>query len=55
MNDQIDIASYLDYKCAAISEGIDRQEQAIKKLEEYRRSLIFHAVTGRIDCAGGAR
>lgn len=53
--DQLEIISQLDYKCAAIDEGIDRQEQAIAKLEEYRRSLIFHAVTGRIDCAGGAR
>lgn len=53
--DQLEIISQLDYKCAAIDEGIDRQEQAITKLEEYRRSLIFHAVTGRIDCTGGAR
>lgn len=51
----IDIMSYLDYKCAAIDEGVDRQEQVIARLEEYRRSLIFHAVTGRIDCTGGAR
>lgn len=53
--DQLEIISYLDYKCAAIDEGIDRQEQVIARLEEYRRSLIFHAVTGRIDCMGGAR
>lgn len=53
--EQVDIASYLDYKCAAIDEGVARQEQVIAKLEEYRKSLIFHAVTGRIDCTGGAR
>lgn len=51
----IDIMTYLDYKCAAINEGVNRQEQVIARLEEYRRSLIFHAVTGRIDCTGGAR
>ena len=50
----IDIMTYLDYKCAAINEGVNRQEQVIARLEEYRRSLIFHAVTGRIDCTGGA-
>ena len=53
--EQADIATYLNYKCAAIDEGVDRQEQVIARLEEYRRSLIFHAVTGRIDCMGGAR
>lgn len=53
--DQLEIISQLDYKCAAIDEGVDRQEQVIARLEEYRRSLIFHAVTGRIDCMGGAR
>ena len=53
--DQLEIISQLDYKCAAIDEGVDRQEQVIARLEEYRRSLIFHAVTGRIDCTGGAR
>ena len=52
--DQLEIISQLDYKCAAIDEGVDRQEQVIARLEEYRRSLIFHAVTGRIDCTGGA-
>lgn len=52
--DQLEIISQLDYKCAAIDEGVDRQEQVIARLEEYRRSLIFHAVTGRIDCMGGA-
>ena len=50
----IDIMTYLDYKCAAINEVVNRQEQVIARLEEYRRSLIFHAVTGRIDCTGGA-
>lgn len=54
-DEQADISAYLGYKYAAIDEGINRQEQAIAKLEEYRRSLIFHAVTGRIDCTGGVR
>lgn len=44
------IASFLDERCAAIDEAIARQERLIEKLGEYRRSLIHHAVTGKIDC-----
>ena len=48
--EQLDIVSHLDYQCAAVDDAIDRQNQIIAKLEEYRRSLIHAAVTGRIDC-----
>lgn len=34
----------------AIDEAISRQEQLIEKLGEYRKSVIHHAVTGKIDC-----
>lgn len=44
------IVSYLDEHCAAIDEAISRQEQLIEKLGEYRKSVIHHAVTGKIDC-----
>ena len=44
------IISYLDERCAAIDEAIARQEQLIEKLGEYRKSVIHHAVTGKIDC-----
>lgn len=47
------IASYLDERCAAIDEAITRQEQLIDKLGEYRKSIIHHAVTGKIDCTEG--
>ena len=48
--EQLDIVAYLDYQCAAVDDAIDRQHRIIDKLEEYRRSLIHAAVTGRIDC-----
>lgn len=51
--DQVDIVAHLDYQCAAVDDAIDRQNQIIAKLEEYRRSLIHAAVTGRIDCTEG--
>lgn len=50
IEEQIRIADYLDVRCAAIDEAIVRQEQLIEKLEEYRKSIIHHAVTGKFDC-----
>lgn len=44
------IADYLDSQCAKIDEAIEKQEQAVAKLEEYRKSVIYYAVTGKIDC-----
>lgn len=48
--DQLKIVSRLNSICASIDESINRQNQIISKLTEYRRSLIHAAVTGRIDC-----
>lgn len=50
IEEQIDITNYLDNKCAKIAEAISRQKAAIGKLEEYKKSLIYNAVTGKIDC-----
>ena len=47
---QASIADFLDERCVAIDEAISRQEQLIEKLGEYRKSIIHHAVTGKIDC-----
>ena len=44
------IVSYLDARCSKIDEAIEKQEQAVAKLEEYRKSIIYYAVTGKIDC-----
>lgn len=47
------IVSYLDSQCTKIDEAISKQEQLIAKLEEYRKSIIYYAVTGKIDCRKG--
>ena len=44
------IADYLDEKCAAINDVIESHQGIVNKLEEYRKSIIYNAVTGKIDC-----
>ena len=44
------IAKYLDNSKIKVEESISRQTSAIRKLEEYRKSIIYNAVTGKIDC-----
>lgn len=46
---QNQIADYLDKKCAEIDSVISANEITIKKLKEYRQSVIFEAVTGKMD------
>lgn len=50
IDEQKRIASYLNDICERINEAIFRQQSAIEKLEEYRKSIIYNAVTGKIDC-----
>lgn len=42
------IADYLDAKCAEIDELIKVKQEKIETLKQYRQSLIFEAVTGKI-------
>lgn len=48
--EQQQILSYLDDKCASIDVLISKKQDAINKWEEYKKSLIYYAVTGKIDC-----
>ena len=48
--EQQEIVALLDEKCAAIDSAKDRHTQLISKLEEYKKSLIYNAVTGKIEC-----
>ena len=48
--EQEEIISYIKTKCAAIDAAIEKKKKAIEKLEEYKKSLIYYAVTGKIDC-----
>lgn len=54
LSEQSAIISYLDSQCVKIDEAIANQERLIAKLEEYRKSIIYYAVTGKIDCRKGA-
>lgn len=49
LEEQEEIASYLKKKTLAIEESITLIKNQIEKLKEYRQSLIYEAVTGKID------
>ena len=49
LEEQQEITEYLDSKCSQIDEAIRRQESIIKKLREYRQSVITEAVTKGLD------
>ncbi|MDZ4422084.1 restriction endonuclease subunit S [Bacillus cereus] len=49
LQEQIKISDYLDQKVAEIEEVIDALKTQIEKLKDYRQSLIYEAVTGKID------
>ena len=48
--EQEEIISYIQTKCTAIDTAIEKKKKAIEKWEEYKKSLIYYAVTGKIDC-----
>ena len=45
--EQLEIAEYLDCKCAAIDESISKKQQIINQLMEYKKSLVYEVVTGK--------
>ncbi|MCY7628902.1 restriction endonuclease subunit S [Bacillus altitudinis] len=47
--EQKEIASYLTLKVSEVNNVIKAVENQIQKLKEYRQSLIYEAVTGKID------
>lgn len=52
LSEQKNIIDFLDLKCLEIDESIERSNKIIQKLEEYKKSLIYNAITGKIDCRG---
>lgn len=48
--EQCRIVEYLDSKTATIDKAIEQKNAIIEKLEEYKKSIIYNAVTGKIDC-----
>lgn len=47
---QKQIALYLDTEILKIDKAIEQKNAIIEKLEEYKKSIIYNAVTGKIDC-----
>lgn len=47
--EQHEIVNYLDQKCSEIDNLISKKETLIKDLEAYKKSLIYEAVTGKIE------
>ncbi len=47
--DQKNIALFLDNKCSKIDKVIEYRKKIIDRLEEYKKSLIYEAVTGKIE------
>lgn len=49
VKEQQQIAEYLDRKCTEIDSIINSNNGVINKLKEYRQSIIYEAVTGKIE------
>lgn len=47
ISEQEDIVAFLDKKCNAIDSAIYKKEKLVKKLESYKKSLIYECVTGK--------
>ena len=47
LSEQQAIASYLDEKCADIDRLITLKQRKIEKLKDYKKSVIYEAVTGK--------
>ena len=47
LDEQEEIADYLDEKCAAIDMLVKQKESFLTELESYKKSLIFEYVTGK--------
>ena len=49
LSEQLQISSYLDKSTSKIDQTIQKIEEKIEFLEEYKKSLIHHVVTGKVD------
>ncbi len=49
LSEQQAIASYLDGKCSEIDKLIAVKQQKIEKLKDYKKSVIYEAVTGKTE------
>lgn len=51
IGDQLQIINMLKTKCAAFDGVIERKQQLLKELEQYKKSLIYEYVTGKKEVA----
>lgn len=49
IDEQLTIAAYLEQKCSNIDEAINKKYSVIEKLIKYKKSLIYEAVTGKME------
>lgn len=49
LNEQVAIAKHLDTKCGEIDRLIETKRQKIETLKEYKKSVIYEAVTGKMN------
>lgn len=47
LQEQMEIADYLDEKCAMLDALIERKEKFVSEIESYKKSLIYEYVTGK--------
>lgn len=47
MEEQEEIADYLDVKCSEIDNLIAKKEAFVEEMEAYKKSLIYEYVTGK--------
>lgn len=49
IDEQLTIAAHLEQKCSNIDEAINKKYTVIEKLIKYKKSLIYEAVTGKLE------
>lgn len=47
LQEQMEIADYLDEKCAELDALIEKKEKFVSEIESYKKSLIYEYVTGK--------
>ena len=47
VDEQIEIADYIDEKSAEIDKLVTKKEQFLAELESYKKSMIYEYVTGK--------
>lgn len=48
--EQVRITEYIQKHTTVVEQLIEKKKKVINKWEEYKKSLIYYAVTGKIDC-----